>query len=71
MKVITSSMRKKANNRKSSNAHYKLNSNKLNTDRRNHYQILLAYGYSPEQAAYMRSWGIDRIEEKLREDGLI
>ncbi len=71
LKVITSAMRKKANNRKSSNTHYKLNSNKLNNDRRNHYQILLAYGYSPEQAAYMRSWGIDRIEEKLREDGLI
>jgi hypothetical protein len=71
LEVITSAMRKKANNRKSSNTHYKLNSNKLNTDRRNHYQILLAYGYSPEQACYMRSWGIDKIEDKLREDGLI
>jgi len=68
---VTSEDKIKNSKRKYSNKYYKEKKAEIDAERNNKYKMLKDYGYKPSEAKQMRGWHIEKIKERLTEDGKI
>lgn len=69
--VVTAKEKRADVEKKASKKYYSSNKGKKNDFRKNNYAQLRAYGYHSKDASLMANWSIEKIQERLKEDGKI